>query len=182
MFHPLNACVRFTTIFVVVVCSLTLMVGCAKDARENAVSRDFSNPNIDVRVVALDDIWAQPSDGEDQTSIDLASAERTGTVRITVGEEETGVNLVSKVDEHQSRILSQPDGEYSGAQELTGPMGTAFYSRGRYVLDGKPVEETIIVALHPRSSRALWLTYVYPADTDSSQRVDELIGLFSSIE
>ena len=111
-----------------------------------------------------------------------ANSERQGTVEFLVGPEEEGVNLVEALDSHRAHIEGLSDGVYSGAQELTGPMGSAFYSRGRYGDGASTIEETRIFSLHPRSSRMVEMVYRYPAGDDSSTRVGELIELFAEVE
>ncbi len=105
-----------------------------------------------------------------------------GSVLFAVGPEETGINLVAAVKEHQARIESLPGGEYQGAQELQGPLGTAFYSRGRFQGDDGLEEETVILSLHPSQSRLLEIIYDYPAGDDSAARVKELIGVLAEVE
>lgn len=105
-----------------------------------------------------------------------------GSVLFAVGPEETGVNLVAAVKAHQAHIEGLPGGEYQGAQELQGPLGTAFYSRGRYQGADGLEEETVILSLHPSQSRLLEITYDYPAGDDSAARVKELIGVLAQVE
>ena len=105
-----------------------------------------------------------------------------GTILFTVGPEETGVNLVAAVKAHQARIENLPNGEYQGAQELQGPLGTAYYSRGRYQGGDELEEETVILSQHPSQSRLLEITYRYPAGDDSAARVKELIGVLAEVE
>ena len=105
-----------------------------------------------------------------------------GSVLFTVGPEETGVNLVAAVKAHQAHIEGLPGGEYQGAQELQGPLGTAFYSRGRFEGGDGPEEETVTLTLHPSQSRLLEITYDYPVGNDSAARVKELIGVLAEVE
>ena len=67
-------------------------------------------------------------------------------------------------------------------QELVSPLGTAFYSRGRFTLDGEAVEEAKIFSLHPDGDRILTLRYRYPAGVDSSVRVQQLFDVLGTIE
>ena len=93
-----------------------------------------------------------------------------------------GQNLVSAVAFHQAFIENQEDGDYQGGQELVSPLGTAFYSRGRFTLDGEAVEEAKIFSLHPDGDRILTLRYRYPAGVDSSVRVQQLFDVLGTIE
>ena len=118
------------------------------------------------------------------SSLELRPADETvsGTIWFAVGPEERGVNLVAAVKEHQTRIEGLPDGQYQGAQELQGPLGTAFYSRGRY-LEGETVqEETVLLTIHPSENRLLKIAYRYPAGDDSAARVEQLIGVLAEVE
>jgi len=105
-----------------------------------------------------------------------------GTLWFSVAPEEQGVNLVEAVKSHQSQIEGLPEGDYKGAQELQGPFGTAFYSRGRFLEGGGEIEETVLVSIHPSESRILEITYRYPAGDDSAARVEQLIDVLAWLE
>ncbi|RLE33627.1 MAG: hypothetical protein DRJ61_06855 [Acidobacteria bacterium] len=111
-----------------------------------------------------------------------SNPERHGTIEFLVGPEEPGINLVATVETHREDIENHSDGVYSGAQELSGPMGAAFYSRGRFTGADGTVEETRLLSIHPRSNRIVEMVYRYPAGADSSERVGELIELFGEVE
>ena len=106
----------------------------------------------------------------------------TGRMRFIVGPEQHSINLVASLQADRARLEAMPQGDYKGGQELQGPSGPAFYSRGRYETDGATVEETRIFSIHPSSMRLLTLSYTYPAGADSAQRVTELIGVFAEVE
>ena len=142
----------------------------------------ISNEALDLSVAYLGDDWiVETNQGQDLVIVP-SDPERQGTLEFVVGPEETGINLVAALDSHRKEIESRPDGAYSGAQELTGPMGTAFYSRGRFKGADGTVEETRLLSIHPRSSRMLEMVYLYPGGDDSSRRVGELIELFAEVE
>lgn len=142
----------------------------------------ISNTTLDLSIGSLGDDWVVGTNQGLTLVIVPADPERHGTIEFVVGPEEVGVNLVAAVEAHRNEIENRPDGVYSGAQELTGPMGTAFYSRGRFMGAGGAVEETRLLSIHPRSSRIVELVYRYPAGDDSSTRVSELIELFAEVE
>jgi hypothetical protein len=100
----------------------------------------------------------------------------------TVGPEKPNVNLVAAVKRHQRHVEEQPQAEYRGGQELVTPMGAAFYSRGRFLVGLAETEETAVMLLHPDSSRLLTITYRYPAGTDSSVRVQQLLDILAVLE
>jgi hypothetical protein len=108
--------------------------------------------------------------------------ETGGTVEITVGEPEYGLNLQAKVTERRAAFESAPGGEYKGSRELGTPYGPAYYSRGLYDTEGGREEQTWIFALHPAGdSRLLTLIYTYPPGEEQT-RVPELLGLVGECE
>lgn len=119
-----------------------------------------------------------------QSDLELAPAADgvEGRVTFLVGEEETGINLVAAVKRHQQWIEEQPEASYQGGQELMTPHGTAFYSRGRFLLGLDPIEETVVLLKHPTQSRLLTIRYRYPAAADSSVRVQQLLDLVGALE
>jgi len=118
------------------------------------------------------------------TSLQLEPAGENvgGILWFAVGPEEAGVNLVEAVKTHQERIEGLPEGDYKGAQELQGPLGTAFYSRGRFVETEVTKEETVLLTIHPSGNRLLTISYRYPAGKDSARRVEQLIDVLSYLE
>jgi hypothetical protein len=95
--------------------------------------------------------------------------------------EETGINLVTEVKKRKAHFEALPDGTYLGNTELGTQLGTAFSARGRYESDGDKQEETWIYALHPTSDRLLTLTYRYPAEVDSQERVQQLLSILGEV-
>ena len=142
----------------------------------------LSNTVLDLSIGNLGNDWIVETNQGQTLVIVSSNPERSGTLEFIVGPEEVGINLVAAVEAHRIEIESRPDGVYSGAQELTGPMGTAFYSRGRFTGADGTVEETRLLSIHPRSSRIVEMVYHYPAGDDSSTRVGELIELFAEVE
>lgn len=107
---------------------------------------------------------------------------KAGTIVVQAGPTEVGPNLVAAVKEHQASIEARPGARYLGVRELVTPLGSAYWSRGRYEQGGSTVEETRIVTLHPDGHRLLYLTSTYPAGDDSSARIQELLALVTEIE
>lgn len=105
-----------------------------------------------------------------------------GILWFAVGPEQEGVNLVAAVQKHQEQMEGKPDADYKGGQELQGDFGTAFYSRGRYVEQGQPLEETVVFMIHPAGNRLLGIHYRYQAGDDSAARVEQLIDVISYLE
>jgi len=163
--------------------SLVILIGLGTACSPTPPPPDgISNTTLDLSIGHLRDDWlVETNQGRDLVIVP-SDPERQGTLEFVVGPEETSINLVAALDTHRKEIESRPDGVYSGAQELTGPMGTAFYSRGRFTGSDGTVEETRLLSIHPRSSRIVEMVYQYPAGDDSSTRVGELIELFAEVE
>jgi hypothetical protein len=111
-----------------------------------------------------------------------ADAKVVGQVVFEVGDEEPLIDLVGAVQRHQRRVEGMPGADYKGGQELVTPLGSAFYSRGRYLTGADLVEETELVTKHPSSNRILAISYRYPAAGDSSVRVQQLLEIVSVVQ
>ena len=165
----------------VVICCL-LAVACGSRQPAGPVEETVVNEALGLRLSPL------PSDFEvavnRQADLELAPAGEgvEGRVTFLVGEEETGINLVAAVKRHQQWIEEQPEASYEGGQELMTPHGTAFYSRGRFLLGLSPIEETVVLLKHPTQSRLLTIRYRYPAAADSSVRVQQLLDIVGALE
>lgn len=118
----------------------------------------------------------------DPLVLEPAADATEGRIVVETGPVEDNPNLVAAVHDHEERIRSLQEGDYKGARELQGPLGAAFYSRGRFARDGRALEETKVFALHPSGDRLLVLTSTYPAGEDSSARVTQLINLLAQVE
>jgi hypothetical protein len=105
-----------------------------------------------------------------------------GVMSFFVGPEQHAINLVAAVQDHQAKIEALPDGEYIGAQELTGDAGVVFYSRGRFSDQEAAVEETVLFLIHPSAYRLLEIHYRYPAADDSAARVEQMIEVLAELE
>jgi len=105
-----------------------------------------------------------------------------GSIEIAGLTPEAGTNLQEAVTSHRKGIEERAGGRYLGAQELAGPLGTAYWSRGRYETGGLEMEETWILTLDPSQGRILRLSYVYPAGSDSKDRVSALLDLAAELE
>ena len=115
-------------------------------------------------------------------SLETADPADPGRIAVDARPAEYGQNLPAAVAEHQQELAERDGGTALGAQELVSPLGTAFYSRGRFTSDGKEVEETAVFALHPAGGRMITLTYRYPAGNDSSDRVEQLFEVLGTVE
>ena len=158
-----------------------LAASCAPPPEQAPSSVD--NPVLGLRIEAVPDGFVVIANSGDTLALAPVGEGVEGRVEVRVGPQETGVNLVAAIHEHQTDIEARPEGIYHGARELEGPLGTAFYSRGSYLSDdGTMVEETLVTAIHPSGDRRLDMVYTYPASTDSGERVTALIGLLAETE
>lgn len=118
----------------------------------------------------------------DQLIIEPADQAAQGLIAFQVMAPDAGQDLTFEVKSHRAFIENQPEGVFSGGQELISQLGTTFYSRGRYLVGENEIEETVVFALHPDGDRMLTITYRYPAGIDSSVRVEELFEVLASVE
>lgn len=163
----------------VLVALLAVLAGCSAPTEAPAPTA-IDNPRLGVRLESLPDGFTMVKNEGSQLEL-APTGDLTGRVWFQLGPEESNVNLVAAVHQHQAFVESQPGGVYEGAQELGTQIGTAFYSRGRFSENGGETEETVIFALHPSESRRLELHYRYPAGDDSSARVTALIGVLAEV-
>ena len=140
------------------------------------------NADLGIRLSAVPDSLVVARNQGPDLELKPADEMVSGRLWFTAGPEVAGVNLVAAVNEHQQQIEGHPDGEYKGAQELTGPFGSAFYSRGTFLEGADIEEETAVFLIHPSGTRMLTISYRYPAADDSAARVEELIGVLGYLE
>lgn len=140
------------------------------------------NTDFGLRLVDLPTIFVVVANTDTELTVEPTDPAIPGRVEFLVSSPEDGQNLISAMKFHQAFIENQEDGDYQGGQELVSQLGTAFYSRGRFVLDGEATEETVVFSLHPDADRILRLRYRYPAGIDSSVRVEQLFEVLASVE
>jgi len=140
------------------------------------------NATLGLRLAGLpDDLSVAVNDG-DRLELVPAAQDVEGRIVFGVLPPEAGQNIPAAVADHQASIAGRDGGSYQGSQELISPLGTTFYSRGRFTADGLPVEETVVFTLHPAGGRMMTITYTYPADEDSSVRVQQLLDVVAVVE
>jgi hypothetical protein len=172
MKSPSLACVLFVTTVLVAACAP------APPPPDPGVE----NLDLGIRLSGVPESLVVATNQESKLELRPAGETAEGKLWFSVTPEDQGENLVEAVKMHQGRIEGLPEGDYKGAQELQGPLGTAFYSRGRFLEGGTLVEETVLVTIHPTESRALEITYRYPAADDSAARVEQLIDVLAHLE
>lgn len=105
-----------------------------------------------------------------------------GEVEFNVGPPHpSGVNLVAEVNAKKPEIEAQTGGKFLGTLELNTPIGSAFTARGRYDAPSGRLEEIWVLALHPSGDRLLSIVYRYPADEDSSKRMDQMLKIVGEV-
>ena len=172
--------------FVGIALFVSIFSACQKPAEEAAptVVERVENTELGLAIAALTPFFKVASN--DGASIELipSAADGTGRLEIVAGEPETGgINLVAAVEDHKARVLERPNGDYKGQREMISPMGTTFYSRGRYQGDEGEIEETIVFTIHPWGDRQLHLVYRYPAGEDTKERLqDQLFDVLGELE
>jgi len=183
---------RNTKPFAVWITALALAFGAtgcrrAQEPEAAPAGERIENAATGVAIAALPPVFRLVAIDGERIVLGMSEEGAAGELVITPGEPEIGgINLVAAVENHQQEILNRPGGEYKGQRELDSPLGTAFYSRGRYRAseDGDALEEeTVIFLVHPWGDRTLQLIYRYPAGEDSTERIqDHLFALLGEIE
>jgi hypothetical protein len=163
------------------ICSALILSTCARTP-ETPPDPSVTNQVLGIRLASLpSDFQVSLNEGEHLELVPVESSVE-GRVTFSVGQRETGINLVAAVKGHQRRVEERPEADYRGGQELVTPLGTAFYSRGRFLTGLTESEETAIFVKHPSESRLLTIAYRYPAGADSSVRVQQLLDILGELE
>ena len=140
------------------------------------------NTDLRLRLADLPTTFSAVANTGAELAVEPSDPAIAGRIEFLVSPPEDGQNLVSALKFHQTFIENQEDGDYQGGQELVSQLGTAFYSRGRFVLEGEAIEETVVFTIHPDADRMLRLRYRYPAGIDSSVRVEQLFEVLGTVE
>lgn len=106
-----------------------------------------------------------------------------GTMTVEAGEpSDFGLDPVTDANGQQAHYESLDGGQFLGVQKLVVPVGPAAYARGRFVEDGRTMEQTTVFVVHPTANRMIRAGYVYPAGADAEesrariQQLFELVG------
>lgn len=163
--------------------ALFVLLGCGGGGEPEAAPADsIVNPALGLQLARVPDGLLVQANDDLGLRLAPGGDGAAGLMVLQLAPEAAGVNLVAAAREHQAAIEAAEGGTYLGAQELVGPLGVAFWSRGRFQLDGDELEETLIFSLDPSGSRMLSLSYRYPAGADSSQRVQQAIEVMGELE
>ncbi|MDH3402810.1 MAG: hypothetical protein OES32_08045 [Acidobacteriota bacterium] len=161
--------------------ALLLAAACREAADEAPPPARVENAALELAVARLPEPFLV-AENAGSTLRFTTTHETGGTVEVTVGEPEYGLNLVAKVQKRRAAFEAAPGGEYKGSRELGTPFGPAYYARGLYDTESGRAEQTWIFALHPAGdSRLLTLIYTYPPGEEQI-RVPELLGLVGELE
>ena len=140
------------------------------------------NNELRLRIAGVPGNFKTVTNDGDELILSVADPAIEGEILFANKPPEAGQNLPAELRSHEELIEEREGGDYLGAQELTSQLGTTYYSRGRYLLDGSLIEETTIFALHPYADRITTITYRYPAGDDSSERVQQLFDVLGVVE
>jgi hypothetical protein len=166
----------------VLIMTTAMSIGCGGGSSEPEVDLGVTNDALQLRLTSVPSEFVVTVNDGDRLELAPASQSVQGRVWFTLGDEDRGVNLVAAVKRHQRQIEELPGADYKGGQELATPLGTAFYSRGRFLAGTTETEETAVFIQHPTRSRLLTISYRYPADVDSSVRVQQLLDVLGEVD
>jgi hypothetical protein len=161
---------------------LILTAGCAAQETSPPADPGVTNRALGIRLATVPPDFVVAANEEDRLELAPADDEVEGSLRFVVGSEARSINLVAVIQAHQQRIEQLPGADYKGGQEFRGPLGTAFYSRGRFLENDREIEETAVFTRHPSMSRLLTISYRYPAGVDSSIRVQQALEVLAELE
>jgi len=141
-----------------------------------------TNAELEITLTSLPNQFRVAANQGRELVLEPTDSERGGRLAFAVEKPDYGINMVEAVNRHQQRIETLPQGEYKGGQELMGPLGSAFWSRGRHGEGPSLTEEALVVTLHPSGPALFTLTYSYPAGDDSQERMEELLAVLAEVE
>lgn len=176
---------RFVVVVFFIAASSLLIGSCNQQPEPEVVEPTpmvVENTALRLRLAGVPGEFKTVTNDGDQLILSVADSAIEGEIHFANKPPEAGQNLPAELKFHKEVIEEQEGGDYLGAQELTSQLGTTYYSRGRYQLDGALIEETTIFALHPYADRITTITYRYPAGDDSSERVQQLFEVLSVVE
>jgi hypothetical protein len=186
MSHRPRPAAVFVLVVIPVAVAFALVASCNRAPApapepEARAPQPVESPELGLRLADLPEGLAVASNRGTELVLAPADPAVAGRIVFEVMPPEAGQNIPAAVAAHQADIEAREGGDYQGSQELISPLGTTFYSRGRYLADGVELEETVIFALHPGGGRMMTVTSSYPAGTDSSVRVQQLLDVVAEV-
>ena len=109
-----------------------------------------------------------------------------GRIWLELGEpSDFGIEIDDVAKSHKPFFEEMPEGGHFGGRMVMGPLGTARYTRGRFLGDdGVTQQQFRLFMLHPIENRLVTFVYQHPAgdDGDSRGRTTQLLVLLGETE
>jgi hypothetical protein len=152
------------------------------EAASTAGDTSFDAPSALLHLAATPEAFEVETNDAETLTLTAPGLPGPSTVTVTLGElVEGGINIYEAVEEQLASFTELPEGASFGQTQLMADLGLAFMLRGRYQIEGNPVEELRIVLVHPVGNRLLSAGYVYPLGDDTSERGQQLMELFGEM-
>ena len=163
------------------VAAMLVLGGCAQKAAEPESTR-VENPEIGIALASLPKPFEVAVNSGERLRLTASGAGGVGVLEIiALPTQAHGVNLHEAVNDQEEQIQRMADGKFFGFQELMGPLGTAFTSRGTFTGEGGPVEVIRVFMVHPMGSRRLDLVYTYPPG-EGQVRAQQVLEVLAEVE
>lgn len=142
-----------------------------------------TNPELGITLASLPaDCTVQRNEGRDLTLACGSRRGTTGEILFQAGEDAAGVDLPALARGQKEAFEAMPEGKFHGNRELVTPTGAAYTARGRYVEDGKALEEIRVLALHPATSGLLVVRSRYPEGDETGKRMEQVLLVLGEVE
>ena len=142
-----------------------------------------TNTELGITIAALPtDCSVQRNEGRDLVLACGSRQGTTGEILFQAGEDAAGVDLPALARGQKQAFEVMPEGKFHGNRELVTPTGAAYTARGRYVEDGKALEEIRILSLHPATSGLLVVRSRYPEGDETAKRMEQVLLVLGEVE
>ena len=159
-----------------------LAVACSEEPPDAPVGR-VENAELGLAVAALPSgCSVQRNAGRDLVLACESRSGTTGEISFQVGAEPGGVDLPALARGQKQAFEAMPEGKFFGNRELVTPTGPAYTARGRYLEDGKELEEIRVLALHPANDSLLVVRSRYPEGDETAKRMEQLLLVVGEVE
>lgn len=168
-----------------VLAAAALLAACpgAEPPADEPAAEPVESAAAGVRIAALPAVFEVESNDASGLALGAPSLPGPSDLTITLSDEyEQGLDIIDAVEQALAGFEARPAGRSFGQTQLISPLGHAYMPRGRYEIDGRPVEELRALLAHPWGNRLLTLSYVYPAGDDTSERGEQLMELLGEME
>jgi hypothetical protein len=164
---------------------ISLLLGACSSAPEAPPApgdTSFDAPAVLLHLATTPEVFEVETNDAETLTMTAPGLPGPSTVTVTLGElVEGGINIYEAVEEQLASFTELPEGASFGQTQLMADLGLAFMLRGRYQVEGNPVEELRIILVHPVGNRLLSAAYVYPLGDDTSERGQQLMELFGEM-